>query len=574
MEQLRKNRSKSHWLHRYQTTMHLWKIIPTHTAITLLSIALTVTATNGYTAKPTEYPATPVSGWWDFGYYTFRASMLPTGTGRIGDWHIRWPGHEDMYNDPKACSHPGELLFIRCTITSCGGYFTCRRDYQCPDGTTLTAQAGEPPICIGTPEQQEEKEPPDCPTAGNPINAISGNKYQKELDYLGTGPFPLIFERHYNSRKFITPGRMGLKWRHTYEKSVQVLNVAGNAVARVYRPNGRILTHRWDTTVGAWQADLDVVEELQELTDQQGSRTGWRYTTGNNWIEEYDAQGRLITISNDQGLTQTLAYNVDELLESVTGPLRQTISLAYEKSSSDGSYRLVTITDPAGTQYDYQYDVEGHLIGLAFPGDTPNDATDNPKRVYHYENSAFPNALTGITDENGDRFASWSYDVQGRAITSEHAGGVEKFSISYIHVKDSADPQVTVTNALGKQTTYHFTTIHGVRKVTQVEGHSTASCAGANKAYTYDANGFLASKTNWNGTVTSYTRDNRGLELSRIEATGTPETRTITTEWHSQYRLPLTITEPDKVIDFTYDAKGQLLSRQERSVPKTAGTSR
>ncbi len=124
----------------------------------------------------------------------------------------------------------------------------------------------------------------------------------------------------------------------------------------------------------------------------------------------------------------------------------------------------------------------------------------------------------------------------------------------------------TVTNPLGKQTTYHFTTIHGVRKVTQVEGHPTASCEGANRSYSYDANGNIASKTDWNGVTTNYTYDmSRNLELTRTEAVGTPQERTITTEWHPDFRLPTKITEPKRITEYTYDAQGQQLSSKVSS---------
>ncbi len=138
---------------------------------------------------------------------------------------------------------------------------------------------------------------------------------------------------------------------------------------------------------------------------------------------------------------------------------------------------------------------------------------------------------------------------------------MDKTTLTY-----NADGTTTVTNPLGKQTTYHFTTIHGIRKVTQVEGHPTASCEGANKAYTYDANGFISSKTDWIGGTTTYSRDDRGLELSRTEAAGTPQERTITTEWHPDFRLPTKITEQNKITEYTYDAQGRQLSRSVQSV--------
>jgi len=53
--------------------------------------------------------------------------------------------------------------------------------------------------------------------------------------------------------------------------------------------------------------------------------------------------------------------------------------------------------------------------------DTTADPNDNPKRTYHYEDTRFPNHLTGVTDENGDRYSTFAYDAEGKAILTEHA---------------------------------------------------------------------------------------------------------------------------------------------------------
>ena len=510
--------------------------------------------------EPTAFPATPISGWYDYGYFSAgQVSMMPTGTGRTDDWHLRWPGHQDMYNEPAICSYPWELLYIRCAATSCGGHFTCVRDYLCPVGTILTRQTNAEPICVGNAARQEEKERPDCPSAGNPINPITGNKYQKEQDYLGGGPYPLVFERHYNSRRFVTPGRLGPKWRHTFERSVEVVNVAGDPVARVYRPNGRILAYGRDAALGAWVADPDIVEVLEEVTDPQGVRSGWRYATGDNSIEEYDAQGRLTAITNLQGLRQTLTYNGDGLLRAVSDPYGRTLSFAYEKPGSDGAIRLVAVTDPAGAQYRYRYDAAGNLTAVIYPDDTPGDDADNPVRQYHYEDGSHPSALTGVTDENGVRFATWSYDAVGRAISSTHAGGAETTTLSF----DDANARVVVTDSLGHQTTMSYSTLHGVRKATRFDVGQCSACGGAVRAYGYDGNGFLASRTDQNGNVTTYVNDARGLELTRTQAAGTPEARTIATEWHPDLRLPTRISEPGRVTEHTYDQVGRLLRKTE-----------
>jgi YD repeat-containing protein len=284
--------------------------------------------------------------------------------------------------------------------------------------------------------------------------------------------------------------------------------------------------------------------------DAYGEITGWTYTTSSDQIETYDAEGRILSTTDRSGLSHTYTYQSD----SITVTHTSGDTLVYHLN---GTGRVIGFTDPDNKSYQYRYDTEDRIVSVTYPDDTPLDSTDNPKRIYHYEDNNFPRALTGITDENGNRYATWDYDEEGRAISSEHANGVDKVTLTY----NTENGTTTATNPLGKQTTYHFTTIHGVRKVTQVEGHPTASCEGANKSYSYDANGNIASKTDWNGVTTTYTYDmNRNLELSRTEAVGTPQERTITTEWHSQFRLPSKITEPNRITEYTYDAQGRQLS--------------
>ncbi|UTW46644.1 RHS repeat protein [bacterium SCSIO 12696] len=208
---------------------------------------------------------------------------------------------------------------------------------------------------------------------------------------------------------------------------------------------------------------------------------------------------------------------------------------------------------------------------VSLPDDTPSQSganpfgEDNPYHTVHYENVAFPKYVTGITDEKGNRISTVEYDAAGRAISSEKFNGAEKVTLDYTHI-DSLNPYVTVTNALSKQTTYHFTTIHGVRKVTQVEGHQSTNCAAANKAYTYDANGFLTGKTDWLGNLINYTRDTKGQELTRTEAAGTPDERVFTTEWHPTLNLPTKITSSNYELIYSYDSGGNLLSTQRNDL--------
>ncbi|MGE4418105.1 MAG: RHS repeat protein [Marinobacterium sp.] len=178
------------------------------------------------------------------------------------------------------------------------------------------------------------------------------------------------------------------------------------------------------------------------------------------------------------------------------------------------------------------------------------------ERTFHYENATYPQFLTGITDERGVRYVTWEYDSSGRATKSVHADGADETSIVY-----NTDGSVTVTNALGREVTYHYVVIDGVKRIASIDGEPTPNCPASNSSYSYDTRGLLTSKTDERGIVTVYQYNSRGLETSRTEASGTPEARTITTQWHPTLQLPVMITEPQRVTEMTYDATGRLLSQ-------------
>jgi YD repeat-containing protein len=404
---------------------------------------------------------------------------------------------------------------------------TCK--YPTDDPTKNTGSPTSPELC-----------------QANPINIGTGNKYQRETDYRSNGAFPLRVTRAYNSETG--------SWQFFSE----VKEITAGSEVKMIRADGKGLPFRLES--GAWVSDPDVTGALSAIEDTSGNITGWSYTTGNDRVERYDAQGKLLSVTARNGLSHSYAHATDSITVTHSGGATLTYQL-------DTHGRVTGFTDPDNTSYQYGYDSDDRLTGITYPDATPADTSDNPRRIYHYENSSFPLALTGITDENGNRYATWAYDSQGRAVSSEHAGGVDNTTIDYTHVEHDTDPRVTVTNPLGRQTTYHLTTLHDVPKVISVEGHPSANCLGANRSYTYDANGFVASKTDWKGIGTNYTRDSKGRELTRTEGVGTSQERTITTEWHTRFRLPIRITEPGKITEFSYDTNGNLLTRQERSNP-------
>jgi YD repeat-containing protein len=213
------------------------------------------------------------------------------------------------------------------------------------------------------------------------------------------------------------------------------------------------------------------------------------------------------------------------------------------------------MTMPDGSVYTYAFSSSGNLIAVTYPG--------GAQRQYLYENTSFPNALTGIIDENGQRFASWTHDARGRAISSQHAGGADLTTIAY-----NGDGSSTATDANGNQHTYALTTQFGVVKPTGLTGAPVPSVGG--KAFSYDANGFIASRTDYDDNITTYTHDTRGNETSRVMAFGTPQARTIARAWDATFNLPTQITDGNRTLSFAYDPNGNLLSRTVTSAGATS----
>lgn len=386
---------------------------------------------------------------------------------------------------------------------------------------------------------------------GEPINIASGNMFYSVTDYKTAGQNTLDFMRYYNSRTNAL-AELGANWRSTYDRFIWFYS---SSSVGVQRADGQTLIFTLNGTT--WTPDSDVAYTL--IT----AGATWTLTTPNDTVETYTNSSTinaalLDIIQARNGYTQTLTYNAsNQQLASVTDSYGRTLNFTYNASGL-----LQTLGTPDGLTFTFGYTATTsaqNLTSVTYPT-TP--ATSN---IYVYENSNLPNTLTGVIDENGNRYATWTYDAYGRALTSS-LGGSLAANLTTVTYNDN-DGSRAVTNALGATDTYMFATLQGVPKVAQISRAATSTTAAASRTFTYDANGFKASSTDWDGNLTTYTHDPRGDETSRVEASGTALARTISTAWLSAFHLPAQITEPNRSTAFSYDAHGNLLTKQI-----TAGT--
>ncbi len=401
-------------------------------------------------------------------------------------------------------------------------------------------------LIIGNNGQKDDGH--SCTSIADPINYASGNHYQTEVDYQGTGLFPIKLERFYNSRA-AKYGEFGLNWRYNYVASAGIIQIVPPYVALVYRPDGKLYAFKQNGSI--WTSDGDVNGRLTTDTIQ-GKITNVKYTTQDGDIESYDDSGKLLSIRSRAGMTHTLTYDPNTtLLSSVQDQFGNTLTFNYDPATG----RLSSVTDPAGQQIVYAYDDINRLTQVTYQ--------DGKTKKYNYNEPSntggadLPQVLTSILDENNNVYASWHYDSQGRAVSAEHTNGTEKVFITY-----NADGTRTITDSLNKSRIFSPTSILGASKNTGLSDACNTCSDGRIAHKTYDANGNVTSRTDFNGNVTSYTYDTtRNLETSRTEASGTPQARTISTKWDSTYRLPVQIAEPLRLTTLTYSSTtGNLLT--------------
>jgi YD repeat-containing protein len=420
--------------------------------------------------------------------------------------------------------------------------------------------------------------PPCCSEVADPVNTVRGSNVEQIADYRAGTPGGLEFIRYYISLGYFQLNGSARHttdyWRTNWDRRIVDGNTSPNVLGYTQRPDGSVkafLPNGTEVHNVEGSAGTDI---LAKLVDGAGATTGWRLTTAAKDIEIYDASGRLQSITKRSGSMFTLTYDGSGHLADVADSFGRHIRLAF-----DASGRLGSMTDPGGRPYQYGYDSLGRLSTVTYP--------DSAIRTYVYEDTRFVQALTGIIDENNQRYATWAYDASARATSSQNAGAAGLISLTY-NVASATSGSTVVTDPLGAARTYSYLSVGGVLRVTQI----TQPCPGCSPTqYSYDANGNVASRVDFNGKQVCYGYDlSRNLETARVEGAlstetcstvlasppNRPDVRKITTTWNATYRLPATFTEPapggSKTTTLAYDALGNL-TQKSIVAPANDGTS-
>ena len=293
----------------------------------------------------------------------------------------------------------------------------------------------------------------DGSTTCNPIIPPTGEKQLYETDYADRSTHPFNLRRTYRSYDRTGAPSALSGWRFSHEARITILQSAPLNVAWIELGDGRTRNFTRPINGNGWSSTTG--------RDSLTGNTGTSYTYYNEDNESsyaFAANTNLLqTITQRNGWVMTYSYNATNQLIQITNRFGRTLQLAYNTNGL-----LSQITTPDAQTISYEYDSASRLSVVRYPGTV--------SKTYLYENASFPTALTGVTDETGTRLATYSYDAQGRAIETVHAGTANRYQVSY---PASSGAATVVTDPLGTARSYNYATSLGQLAVTEI---GRASC--------------------------------------------------------------------------------------------------
>jgi RHS repeat-associated protein len=420
---------------------------------------------------------------------------------------------------------------------------------------------------------------------GNPCVAGTGNKEYREKDFDWEG---VAFTRAYNSvADMLLLSGMGDNWAHSFSDRLITDSVAGYQWIRSdgYYEDLRYLnatTYKSIHTTGMLmyvESDAVALTHGRFRIAMRNGKQLWFGETGRLLRSEHGSQ----TLTYQYCTTAQIALGTctsKDLLTKITSSSGRSLSFEYATinvpvgigSNTREELRLSRIHADGVTLVNYAYDTQARLIHAAFAG------VANHARDYLYAESTqlcrdavgsviagcnvanYPNHLTGVVDEKGNRYASYTYDEKSRVTGSEHAGATGRVGLVY-----QTNGNVQVSLPTGTQKVYQFNA-DAFRKPTQVGINDAANGSVKTTLATYSG-GRIASMTEPNNARVNFTYDAIRLtgRTEALTATGatTPQTRTTQTDWHASFNVPTErrVLNAANVLEarttYTHNARGQ-----------------
>ncbi|HRH77301.1 MAG TPA: hypothetical protein PK129_08125, partial [Cellvibrionaceae bacterium] len=317
--------------------------------------------------------------------------------------------------------------------------------------------------------------------------------------------------------------------------------------------------------------------DVQDITTYTYNPDGTRATTTNalghvTRFNAYDGAGRLISVTDPNGITTEFTYHVRGWLESVTvrHPTNSSLN-AKTTYTYDAVGQLTRVTLPNGMATNYEYTDARQLkavfndLGerieyeLDAAGNRKKENIKNATGLIQYSLSRTFDELSRVMDITGNngQNVKTTYDVNDNPRTQTNAKShtTEQQYDALDRVKKVIDPNL-------KETAYTYDAQGNIQTVTDARGNVTR--------YDYDGLGNLKTLTSPDTGVTQFTYDEAGNLKTRVDARGV-ETRY---SYDALNRVTAVVypASPTENVTFTYDntangnaGKGYLTGIQDPS---------
>ncbi len=363
-----------------------------------------------------------------------------------------------------------------------------------------------------------------CFLTGHPVDVATGRMVTDHLDVELPGVLPLRFERFYDSSLAWRETSVGFGWSHSLDQAVWPER--GRVVYRTedgrevefgtldlpdrVLSQGQALYHKIERLtlrcLGPWRYEVEDAEGLVREFAAVPGRTGEarvavltrkRTRGGQELRYGYDARGLLAEVADEAGRRLVLHHDRQGRLVRIdaVGSDGATTTPARFAYSATGD--LIEATDAGGAAYRYEYVThlmvkETNRIGLSF--------------YFQYDGLGSAARCIRTWGDGGIYDHVITYDTATRRTLVENSLGQVT-----LYQMDAANQVVSVTDALGGETTYAYDDQTG-QKVAETDA------AGGETTYTYDARGNCTRVVAPGGAMIEVEFDDRNLPVVARDA--------------------------------------------------------
>jgi YD repeat-containing protein len=456
-----------------------------------------------------------------------------------------------------------------------GEYAGGTREIVCPPGFLYAPSSTLQQACY------RPRAPKEC-KVGNPMYPIAGAK-QEDVSIRGFMPIKLIYRSDRRKNPFtnaqgnVEPDGFEIAFGWSLDASVfrgLLFENIPNLYERAWWSTADGYGFEFKKVGAVWQS-MDDLSANRSLT--QLSATSWMLTNlEENYAEvadngtgetiRYYADGRKYRFGKVVGTSNLFVDDrfgrrIEFMYEptTVTGPNNEPPQIRLTKIST-GSGLVTLVRADLGDPREYPASNALRALSKVI-------YQDGKSTSFVYGGAPSAQQLTQVLhdDENGvpQPYMTAAYNLEGRVISTEHTGGVDKWQVS--------DIGTNIVSPLGSSSGYALTQgIGGARRIQYSYQPAGAGCPATSTGYReYDARGNVTDFTNFNlqKTVMAY-ESSRSFETARIEGLDNAQTvaalsltvlpagsRKVSTQWHPDWGLKSRLAEPKRITTFVYNGQ-------------------